>query len=222
MQASSFVHVHQDQPVLTAGAPLGAAQMAVVLLHGRGGSAQDMLGLAAALPQTQIAYLMPQAANRTWYPRSGFIPMAENEPYVSSAFRRLSEVLAQIASAGIPVERIVLGGFSQGACLAAEYVVQHAQRYGGLIVLSGALMGPPDTPRQYTGSLAGTPVYVGGSDRDSWVTEAQLRLTAQVLRDLGGAVKLAIQPGAVHTIWPEDVEAASALIAQAASAAAGR
>ena len=198
--------IHQSQPVLTAGAPLSEADAAVILLHGRGGMAQDILGLANHLPQDKIAYLAPQAANRTWYPNSGFLPLEANEPYVSSAFQKLADLLARITGAGLAADRIVLGGFSQGACLAAEFVARHPQRYGGLFVLSGALMGPPELPRAYAGSLDGSPVYVAGVDRDAWVTEHQLRLTGRVLHDLGGSVHVEVQPGAEHTVRQAEIQ----------------
>jgi predicted esterase len=200
------LHIHQGQPVLSAGTPLSEADAAVILLHGRGGMAQDILGLVNHLPQDRVTYLAPQAANRTWYPNSGFLPLEANEPYVSSAFQTLADLLARITDTGIAADKIVLGGFSQGACLAAEFVARHPQRYGGLFVLSGALMGPPDMLRQYAGSLDGTPVYVAGVDRDSWVTEHQLHLTGRVLHDLGGSVHVEVQAGAEHTIRQTEIQ----------------
>ena len=197
--------IHQNQPVLASGTVLENAQGAVILLHGRGSTAQSILGLAAELPQESIAYLAPQAAHQTWYPNSGFIPIEANEPYVSSAFQTISNLLVQITDAGIAPDRVILGGFSQGACLAAEFVARHPKRYGGLFVLSGALLGPPDSPRHYTGSLDGTPILVAGCDRDSWVTEQQLRLTAQVMQELGGKVHLEIQPGTDHTVRQTEI-----------------
>ncbi len=204
--------IHQNQALLAAGTALDKAQAAVVLLHGRGSSAHDILSLAAYLPQDGIAYLAPQAANHTWYPNSGFMPIEANEPYVSSAFQTLDDLLDRIETAGISAEHIALGGFSQGACLSSEYVARHAQRYGGLIVFSGALMGPLDSPRDYSGSLEGTPVYIGGCTQDPWVQEAQMRLTAEVLQQLGGSVDIDIQPGAEHTVRENDIAAARDLI----------
>jgi predicted esterase len=208
--------IHQNQPVLTYGTALNDARVAVILLHGRGGTAQSILGLAAQLPQEKIAYLAPQAANQTWYPNSGFIPIEANEPYVSSAFQTVVNLLAQITAAGIAGDKVVLGGFSQGACLAAEFVARHPQRYGGLFVLSGALLGPPDSPRQYAGSLEGTPVFVAGVDHDPWVTERQLRLTGQVLEEMGGSVHVEVQPGAEHTIRTMEIAHVSNMIAKGA------
>ncbi len=205
--------IHQDQPVFTAGTPLDGARAAVVLMHGRGATAQSILALAGELPQDGIAYLAPQAANQTWYPNSGFIPVEGNQPYVASAFETVAGLLARIADAGIPAERVALGGFSQGACLAAEFVARHPRRYGGLFVLSGALLGPVDAPRDYPGSLDGTPVYVGGANRDSWVTEEQLRLTGRVLEALGAVVRVEVQPDSAHTIRQTEIAQVRALVA---------
>jgi predicted esterase len=205
-------HVHQNQPVLAAGAALDAAQTAVILLHGRGSSAQNILGLAAQLPRDATAYLAPQATGHTWYPQSGFLPLEANQPYIESAFQVLDDLFARVTDAGIDAQHIVLGGFSQGACLAAEYVARHPQRYGGLLVLSGALLGPPDMARSYDGSLDGTPVYVGGCERDPWVTEQQLRLTGRELDSLGAAVTVEVQPGSDHTIRAVDLEHAQRIV----------
>jgi len=201
----SLQAIHERLPVLEAGASLAGADIAVILLHGRGATAQSMIGLAEILPQERIAYLAPQAANQTWYPFSGFDPLERNEPFVSSAFQTVDDLITRLIDGGIPADRIVLGGFSQGACLASEYVARNPRRYGGLIVLSGALMGPVDSPRDYSGSLDGTPVLISGADRDSWVTETQLRLTAQVMESLGGAVDIEIYPGAEHTIRESEI-----------------
>ena len=201
----SLQAIHERLPVLEAGASLAGADIAVILLHGRGATAQSMIGLAEILPQERIAYLAPQAANHTWYPFSGFDPLERNEPFVSSAFQTISDLISRLVDDGIPADRIGLGGFSQGACLASEYVARNPRRYGGLIVLSGALMGPVDSPRDYSGSLDGTPVLISGADRDSWVTETQLRLTAQVMESLGGAVDIEIYPGAEHTIRESEI-----------------
>ncbi len=198
-------HIHQNQPVLTAGASPEEAQVAVILLHGRGSTAQSILSLAAHLPQDGVAYYAPQASNQTWYPNSGFIPIEANEPYVSSAFRAIDDLIGHITASGIPADRILIGGFSQGACLAAEYAARHPRRYGGLFLLSGALIGPPDMPRDYAGSLDGTPVFVAGCTHDTWVTEYQLRLTGDILHNLGSAVQVEVQPGAEHTVRPSEI-----------------
>ncbi|MEO0561798.1 MAG: phospholipase [Chloroflexota bacterium] len=204
--------IHQDNETLTDGAPLAEATVAVLLMHGRGATARDMLPFTSQIPQDGVAYLMPQASNNTWYPRSGFGPFEANEPYLSSAWDTITEKLQHIINAGIPQEKIVVGGFSQGACLTAEYVARHPGRYGGLIVLSGALMGPPDTPRDYDGSLEKTQIWVGGADQDSWVTEDQLNETSAVLHRMGGRVSTEIHASAEHTIRPTDVRNTARII----------
>jgi predicted esterase len=204
--------IHQGQPVLTAGPDLTSADAAVILLHGRGASAQSMIELAELFPHTRIACLAPQAADQTWYPYSGFDPVERNEPYVSSAFETIVDLIDDLVESGLPFGQIVLGGFSQGACLAAEFAARNPRRYGGLIILSGALMGPPDLPRDYPGSLVGTPVVIGGADHDPWVTEAQLRLTAQVMGALRGAVDIEISSGAEHTVRESEIIRVQAML----------
>ncbi len=204
--------IHQGLPVLTAGPDLSDARAAAILLHGRGASAKSMIELAELFPHTQIAYLAPQAASKTWYPYSGFDPIERNEPYVTSAFETIVDLIDDLVAAGLPFGQIVLGGFSQGACLAAEFAARNPRRYGGLILLSGALMGPPDLPRDYPGSLDGTPVVIGGAERDPWVTEAQLRLTGQVLESLGGEVDIEISSGAEHTVRESEIIRVQAML----------
>ena len=196
---------HQEQALLHAGTALADADVAVIMMHGRGASAEGILGLSAQLPQGGVAYLAPQAANHSWYPNSGFGPIESNEPWVSSAFQVLHTLLDQIAEAGIPPEKTVIGGFSQGACLSSEYVARHAWRYGGLYVLSGALMGPLDMTRSYEGSLDNTPVYFGGIDQDPWVSEAQMRMSADALQQLDADVMIEIRPGSQHTVRDYEV-----------------
>lgn len=204
--------IHETQPVLTSGTPLNEAQAVVILVHGRGANAQSILSLANYLPQEGITYLAPQAANNTWYPYSGFGPIESNEPYVSSAFQTLANLLYHVAEAGIAPEQTLIGGFSQGACLGSEFAARNAQRYGGLFMLSGALMGPLDMPRDYQGSLGDTPVFIGGCDHDPWVSEPQMRMSAEVLEQLGGTVTIEIHPGSEHTIRDSEIEHVSAMI----------
>jgi predicted esterase len=205
-------HVHQGQNVLTFGAKLTDARTAVILIHGRGATANSMLTLAHELPTKDVAYLIPQAANNTWYPHSGFKPFADNEPYFSSAIAIIRDLLAYLNASGIATERIVIGGFSQGASLTSEFTARNARRYGGILLFSSALMGPPDSVRDYEGSFAGTPVFIGGVTQDPWVREAQLRETADIFTKLGGQVALDIVPGAEHGIRPTEIAQATAII----------
>lgn len=198
--------VHQGQPVYTAGKPLHEARAVMILVHGRGATAQDILTLAGELYHPDLAYLAPQAAGNTWYPYSFLMPLAQNEPYLSSALQRVGELLAQVEAAGIPAEHIILGGFSQGACLAAEFVARHARRYGGLLVFSGGLIGPPGTPRDYAGALAGTPVFLGCSDVDPHIPKERVTESADVFRRLGAQVTAKLYPNLGHTIIADELD----------------
>ena len=204
---------HRGQPVLTAGAPLEQAQAAVILVHGRGATAPDILGLAPLLAVPDVALLAPQAASNTWYPYSFLMPLAQNEPWLTSALAALASLVARVEQAGMPAEQIVIGGFSQGACLAAEFIARHARRYGGLLAFSGGLIGPPGTPREYAGSLGGTPVFLGCSDVDPHIPLARVHETAGVLAALGGDVVTRIYPGMDHTIVEDEIEHARTLVA---------
>ncbi len=203
---------HQGAPIYATGKPLNEAQGAMILVHGRGATAQSILSLATELPHPNLAYLAPQAADNTWYPYSFLMPLARNEPYLSSALRQVAVVLAQVEAAGIPAERVIIGGFSQGACLATEFVARNAQRYGGLLAFSGGLIGPPETPRAYAGSLAGTPVFLGCSDVDVHIPKERVLESADVLRKLAGQVTVKLYPNMGHTINEEELQHARQLV----------
>ena len=185
----------------------------MILVHGRGASADDILTLAPELNRPDFAYLAPQAAGSTWYPYSFLVPTAQNEPYLSSALARLGAVLAHVEAAGLPPQRVMLLGFSQGACLALEYAARHARRYGGLVGLSGGLIGPDGAPRDYAGSLDGTPIFLGCSDVDFHIPKERVIESADVLRRLGGAVDARLYPGMGHTINEDELEAVRQMMA---------
>lgn len=197
---------HQGRPVRTAGASLDQANAAMILVHGRGATADSILTLAAEFDAPGFAYLAPQAANNTWYPYSFLSPIPQNEPGISSGMQVLHDLLAQLTAAGIPAERIMLLGFSQGACLATEFVARHARRYGGVVGLSGGLIGPDGTPRNYSGSLDGTPVFLGCSDVDFHIPKERVQETADVLRRLGGEVTMRLYPGMGHTVNQDEID----------------
>ena len=203
---------HQGLPVLTAGEPLASARAAMILVHGRGAAAADILMLADELRQPGFAYLAPEAANHAWYPNSFLAPLASNEPYLTSALAVLASLMEQANQAGIPTERIVIAGFSQGACLSLEFVARHARRYGGVIALSGGLIGPDGTPRDYPGSLAGTPVFLGCSDIDPHIPRERVLLSAEVLRTLGGQVTAKLYPRMGHTINRDELLVARSIV----------
>jgi phospholipase/carboxylesterase len=204
---------HQNQPVRTTGAPLQQARGAMVMLHGRGATAESILTLSASLDAPDFSYLAPQAGNNSWWPYSFLADIPKNEPGISSAMQAVEAVLERVAAGGVPPERTVLLGFSQGACLAAEFAARHAQRFGGVVSLSGGLIGPDGTPRNYTGSLSGTRVFLGCSDIDAHIPAERVRLTAKVLEQLGGSVDMRLYPGMGHTINDDELDAVRSIMA---------
>lgn len=191
---------HQGQPLLVAGEPIEQAQAAMIMMHGRGASAQDILTLSAEFRQPGFVYLAPQAAGYSWYPNSFLAPIESNEPALSSALAVIAALLAQLAEQAIPPERTIILGFSQGACLSLEFVARNARRYGGLVGLSGGVIGPDGTPRDYPGSLDGTPVFLGCSDVDPHIPKARVIESADIMRRLGGDVTMQLYPGMGHTV----------------------
>jgi phospholipase/carboxylesterase len=191
---------HQGQPLLTAGEALEKARAAMIMIHGRGASAEDILELAAELKQPRFAFLAPQASGHTWYPNSFLAPIASNEPGLSSGLAVIAALLERLAGAGIPAERTMLLGFSQGACLMLEFAARNARRYGGVVGLSGGLIGPDGTPRDYAGSLAGTPIFLGCSDVDPHIPKERVEESAEVLRRLGGDVTARLYPRMGHMV----------------------
>lgn len=206
------LHQHHGQPVRHAGAPVGSARCAAILLHGRGGSADDILGLARELPVSDIAFLAPQAEGGSWYPHSFLFPIEQNEPRLGSALRVVEELVNDLSKKGVPHDRVFVMGFSQGACLALEFAARHATRYAGIAALSGGLIGPPGTPRDYAGSLDGTPVFIGCSDVDAHIPVERVHESAVVLERMGAVVDKRIYPGMPHTINRDELMAVGALL----------
>jgi phospholipase/carboxylesterase len=206
--------LHTNQPLYTGGVPLESAQAAMILLHGRGASAQDILSLTGHFDPGDIAYLAPQAAGAQWYPNRFIAPLASNEPWFSSALARIQSILTQVQDAGIPIERTFLLGFSQGACLALEYAARHPQPYGGVFGLSGALIEHGDQPRQYTGSLAEAPVFLGCSDIDFHIPLDRVLRSAQIFRNLGATVTERIYPGMGHTVNEDEISVIHELLSR--------
>ncbi|HEY8600381.1 MAG TPA: alpha/beta hydrolase [Thermomicrobiales bacterium] len=198
--------------LLVAGEELARARGAVVMVHGRGASAESILGLAESLQTAGLALLAPQAAGGSWYPYSFLAPLEQNEPSLSAALATIGATLDAVAAAGVPAERTVLLGFSQGACLALEYAARNARRYGGVVGLSGGLIGPDGTPRDYAGSLGDTPVFLGCSDVDFHIPQARVIESAEILRGLGGTVEMRIYPGMGHTVNEDELEAVQGIL----------
>ncbi|MEZ4662603.1 MAG: alpha/beta fold hydrolase [Caldilineaceae bacterium] len=214
MSTTLPAHPHGNQPLYSWGAPAAEAAAAMILLHGRGATAEGILTLAAAFARPHLAYLAPQAAGNRWYPYRFLEPVARNEPYLSSALQRIDEIVAQLNDAGISSAQIILGGFSQGACVAAEYAARHARRWGGLLIFSGGLIGPPGAAFEYAGALAGTPTFIGCSDTDFHIPLTRVHETTEVLTSLGANVTERIYPGMDHTIIEDEIEEAQAIIDQ--------
>jgi predicted esterase len=191
---------HAGQPVLATGEPPERARAAMVLIHGRGASAEDILTLVPAIQAPGWAYLAPQAAGGAWYPNSFRSPIESNEPWLSSALGVVGDVLERLAGTGVPAERTILLGFSQGACLALEFAARNARRYGGVVGLSGGLIGPDGAEREDRGSLAGTPVFLGCSDHDPHIPAHRVAHAAEVLRALGADVTAELYADLDHAV----------------------
>jgi len=203
---------HRDQPVLTFGPSLSAARVVMIMAHGRGASAEDMVGLAAEIGAAGVAVLAPQAAGRTWYPYSFLAPMQDNEPGLTSALGVLARLVESLVAQQVPYERIALLGFSQGACLSLEFAARHPQRYKAVMGLSGGLIGPPGTPRDYPGSFAGAPVFLGCSDIDAHIPLTRVQESADVFRRMAAAVDERIYPGMGHTVNEDEIGVVRALL----------
>jgi phospholipase/carboxylesterase len=207
---------HAGQPLLAAGVPLDGARAAAILVHGRNAAPRNILELATPLAHPGVAFLAPAAAGHTWYPLSFLAERELNEPGLSSALRVLRQHVADTEALGIPRSRIVLLGFSQGACLAAEFALRHPGRYGGLVVFSGGLIGPPGTTWDVPGDFAGTPAFFGCSDVDAHVPRWRVDESAAVFTRMGAATDLRIYPGMGHLVNDDEIAAARAVIAAAA------
>lgn len=205
---------HAGQPVYAAGSPVARSKAAVVMVHGRGGSAPDILGLADSLSRPDVAFVAPQAAGNTWYPYRFIEPTARNEPHLTGALSTLAAVVAAVEGEGVPAERIVVLGFSQGACLATEFAARHPRRYGGIVGLSGGLIGTDAEIGNHTGDLAGTPVVLGCSDVDFHIPLERVKATTRVLGALGGDVTETIYPGMGHGIVEDEIRQVRELLAR--------
>jgi len=203
---------HQGQPVRTAGVSLESARCVMVMIHGRGATAESILSLAPALGVDGFAFLAPQAAGNTWYPNSFLAPIASNEPGITSGLAAIADVIARIDAAGIPPDRTMLLGFSQGACLSLEYAARHALRYGGIACLSGGLIGPDGTPRDYEGDFGGAPAFLGCSDVDAHIPAGRVIESAAVLERMGAEVKSRLYPGMGHLVNEDEIAEVRAMM----------
>jgi predicted esterase len=208
---------HAGQPVLRSGPRPEDARLVAILLHGRGASAEDILGLADQFSVRDITYVAPQAAGSTWYPYSFLAPIAQNEPWLGSALRIVAGLVEDFTARGIPADRLAVMGFSQGACLTLEFAARHARRYAAIVAFTGGLIGPPGTTRNYTGDFSGTPVFIGSSDIDPHVPLERVQESTTIFRRMNAIVDERIYPGMGHTINADELQAADRLLAAAVS-----
>jgi predicted esterase len=210
---TGLIAPHAGQPVLRAGVPLAEARAAVIMVHGRGAGPANILDLVPRLGHSGVAYVASAASGGTWYPKSFMAPTEENEPGITSGIAVVHSLIDEIIAAGIPTDRIVLLGFSQGACLTSTAAQRRPDRYGGVIVFSGGLIGPPGTVWSEQGSFLSTPVFFGCSDTDAHVPETRVRESAAVFERMGAAVTTRIYPGMGHLVNDDEAAFARNLLA---------
>jgi phospholipase/carboxylesterase len=207
---------HAGQPVEHTGLPLGLGRAVLILVHGRNAAPRNILELAGPLAHPDVTYLAPAAAGGSWYPQSFLADRQQNEPFLSSALGRLATLIDEVVAAGVPRSRIVLGGFSQGACLTSEFLYRTPDRYGGLLAFSGGLIGPPGTTWSPDGTLAGTPVFLGCSDVDAHIPKHRVEESADVFTGMNAAVTMRLYEGMGHVVNDDELAQARVVLAAAA------
>lgn len=197
---------HRSQPIETAGVPLEQATKAAIMVHGRGATARSILELSRELGQPDVGYLAPQAAGQTWYPNSFLVPVEQNEPGRSSGLGLIEKAVERVLKGELTYSNILFIGFSQGACLASEYVARNPRRYGGLAALSGGLIGASIDRDGYSGNLDGTPIFLGCSDDDPHIPPQRVKETASVFEELNGQVTKRLYEGLGHRVNQDELE----------------
>lgn len=201
-----------EKRVVTAGKPLAQAKRALILIHGRGATAEDILGLGTELNVSDYAWIAPQASNYTWYPYSFMAPVKQNEPWLSSAIQLLNDIVSDVNKAGIVDENIYFAGFSQGACLTLEFVTRNARQWGGVVAFTGGLIGDKIYNENYDGDFAGTPVFIGSSDPDPHVPAERVHASTEVLRNMNANIVEEIYPNMGHIISQQEIANANKLV----------
>ena len=207
-----MIDPHANGRLFTRGAKIEDAKAVLVMIHGRGASANDILSLYDAFALDKMAAIAPQAMGNTWYPNSFLAPIASNQPWLDSALSRIETIVDDLLARGIQSERIALLGFSQGACLTSEFIARHPRRYGAACILTGGVIGPIGMRRDDQGDLAGTPVFLGTSDRDPHVPLDRAEETAAILTRMKATVDLRIYPGMPHTVNEDEIDACRTLL----------
>jgi phospholipase/carboxylesterase len=203
--------MHQEN-TRTAGKKLTADSKVLIMLHGRGGSAEDILSLAQYLDVEDFSLLAPQATNNTWYPYSFLAPPSQNEPWLSSALQVIGQLVTDAKDKGVPTENIYFTGFSQGACLTLEFVARNAARYGGVVAFTGGLIGDKIYPENYKGDFQGTPVFIGTSNPDPHVPVERVYATTNILKNMHANVTEKVYNNMGHTINQDEIEQANKLV----------
>ena len=204
---------HADPPVLIAGPAPEAAAGTIIMIHGRGATAESILSLLPELElEFDVAAVAPQAANDTWYPQSFLAPLDANQPHLDSALHKIETIVTDLLSRGVASNRIALLGFSQGACLSCEFAARHAREYAAVLALSGGVIGPPGTPRNYPGALAGTPVFLGCGDPDAHIPFARVIETGELFTRMGATADVRRYPGMPHTINHDEIDACRVIL----------
>ena len=204
---------HADSPILTAGPAPEQAAGTIIMIHGRGADAESILSLLPELElDIEVAAIAPQAANNTWYPQSFLAPLEANQPYLDSALKKIETMVTDLIARGVASNRIALLGFSQGACLSCEFAARHSREYAAVLGLTGGLIGPPGTPRNYAGSLAGTLAFLGCGDPDMHIPFSRVIETGEVFTRMGATVDLRRYPGMPHTINHDEIDACRTIL----------
>ncbi|HYU72965.1 MAG TPA: phospholipase [Ktedonobacteraceae bacterium] len=207
-----MTHHHEGQPLVMRGRPLETSHTVALMIHGRGRTTDDILELADRIGNDTFTYLAPTAKGNTWYPYGFMEPLEKNEPFLSSALAVYDSLIHELLAKGFSRQQIVLPGFSQGACLTAEYAVRHADRYGGIVLFTGGLIGPPGTRWSYPGSFQGTPIFLGTSDIDSSVPKERVQESATIFRQMGASVTERIYPDMDHIVNDDEIAFARAIL----------
>ena len=210
---------HAGQRVVRAGAPLDTARAAMIMIHGRNAAPENILDLVPVLDRDDFAYIAPAASGGTWYPLSFMAPREHNEPGISSGLFVIESIVTDLTARGFPPHAIMLLGFSQGACLSLEYAARHARRYGGIATLSGGLIGPDGTPRDYSGNFDGTPAFLGCSDIDGHIPARRVTESAEVLERMGARATMKLYPGMGHLVNDDEIAFVRAMMTEVAGTA---
>jgi phospholipase/carboxylesterase len=204
--------IHQIENTIHAGLSLEQAKRVMIMVHGRGASAQSILSLAQNLDLADFALLAPNATGNTWYPYSFIAPESENEPYLTSALELLSDLVKKLLEQGFSTEQIYFAGFSQGACLSSEFLGRNAKRYGGALIFTGGLIGQDLKTERYQGHFEGMPIFIGSGNPDFHVPVERVYATSNIFREMGASVEEVIYPNIPHTIVADEIERANRLL----------